>query len=226
MFKKTALIFAAMALSVGMASAASIGNCADGVGNVLSLTGGSTCSLGELEFGDFSVISPLSPGIIAINEAPGTSDDGSTAWLNFEFIPQGPGPANYTFSYSVTANEGFELIGLDASFGFYGGHIQLSEVGCAVAFAQGCSSNLGNLFIDTDDSSAPPSSAAFWFEAQSKVWVGKDLTVVDETSGVSDIFNSHHYRSDGNVPEVPEPATMLLFSSALLGLGYMRRKKS
>jgi hypothetical protein len=31
---------------------------------------------------------------------------------------------------------------------------------------------------------------------------------------------------DGGTGEVPEPATMLLFSTALLGLGYMRRKKS
>jgi len=40
-------------------------------------------------------------------------------------------------------------------------------------------------------------------------------------------INQWFYQRDGgNVPEVPEPATMLLFSTALLGLGFMRRKKS
>jgi hypothetical protein len=46
--------------------------------------------------------------------------------------------------------------------------------------------------------------------------------VASATSITQRFFQEH----DGRTPPVPEPATMLLFSTALLGLGYMRRKKS
>ena len=50
----------------------------------------------------------------------------------------------------------------------------------------------------------------------------------DCTTGASaTTFGQFFYQEDrSDVPEVPEPATMLLFSTALLGLGFMRRKKS
>lgn len=226
MIRKTALILAAVGmLSASNVFAASVGSCALGIANVLTLSGGTTCTLGELEFGDFAVYSPLSPGIISINGGGFTSDDGSTAWLNFEFNPQGPGPAHYLFSYSVEAHEGFSLTGLDSAFGTHSGTIQLTETGCAVEPGKGCSDVLGSLAIDTVDGGYP-STGNFSFDPISKVWVSKDISIVTEQSGVSDIFNSHHYQRDGDIPPVPEPATMLLFSTALLGLGFMRRKKS
>ena len=226
--KRTALILACLGmLSVGNVFAASIGSCADGVANVLTLTGGATCTLGELEFGNFSVNSPLNPGIISIN-GPASTDDGSTAWINFEFNPQGPGPAHYLFSYTVEAHQGFSLVGLDAEFGTYSGLIQMTETACSAAPDPGCGANvLGTLFIDTDPNTLNvPFEDSFSFAPTSKVWVSKDISVVTDASGLSDLFNSHHYRRDGDVPEVPEPTTMLLFSTALLGLGFMRRKKS
>lgn len=226
--KRTALILACLGmLSAGNVFAVSIGACTAGVADVATmLTGGNTCTLGALEFGDFSVSTPLSPGIVSINGAH-SSDDGSTAWLNFEFNPQGPGPAHYLFSYTVEAHQGFSLVGLDAAFGTYSGQVQMTEVGCGAAPNPGCGANvLGTLFIDTDANTAVPYDDSFGFAPISKVWVSKDISILNATSGISDLFNSHHYQRDGNVPDVPEPATMLLFSTALLGLGYMRRKRS
>lgn len=226
------LILAAFGLlSAGNAFGASIGSCGLGVTDVTTLTGGTTCSLGELEFGDFVVSTGLIPGVISLNPGTnpgGTEDDNGVAWLNFEFNPQG-GPGSYLFSYSVTANEGYEIFGLDAQWGTGSGLRELTEIGCLSQPLRGCqpeADELGSLFIDTDPTSDAPTAASFWFDGVGKLWVSKNLTIADSSSGVSDIFNSHHYRRDNDVPEVPEPATMLLFSTALLGLGFMRRKKS
>lgn len=226
--KRTALVLACLGmLSVGNMFAASIGSCSAGVADVMTtLTGGNTCTLGNLEFGNFVVNSPLIPGIISIN-GPASFDNGSTAWLNFEFNPQGPGPAHYLFSYTVEAHQGFSLVGLDAAFGTYSGLIQMTELGCSAAPNPGCGANvLGTLFIDTDPNTAIPYDDSFNFEPVGKVWVSKDISILNDQSGLSDLYNSHHYRRDGDIPDVPEPATMLLFSTALLGLGLMRRKKS
>ena len=60
--------------------------------------------------------------------------------------------------------------------------------------------------------------------AQSVVFVDvfKDIGVTG-VGGVSRIEQHFQQTSDA---VIPEPATMLLFSTALLGLGFMRRKKS
>lgn len=222
--------------------------CDIGIADVSTLTGADNCYVGELTFGDFSVFSSIG-GTIGINGAPFTADTGGNVNLNFEFNPQGPGPANYTWQYSVTANEGFELIGLDATLGVGDPIVQMTEIGCLVDPLFGCTPEtnlLGSLVVDNDlGTVGVTNSAVFWFEGTDTLWVKKDLTISDgsycgdtltkdiicESIGgtpgfISDITNSHHYQRDGDVPEVPEPATMLLFSSALLGLGYMRRKKS
>ena len=44
--------------------------------------------------------------------------------------------------------------------------------------------------------------------------------------GATVIRQSFTQIPNGDIPPVPEPATMLLFSTALLGIGLMRRKKS
>ncbi len=236
MLKRTALILAAFGLlSAGNASGASLGGCgtfdtwtAD-VMTDLSAGSGNTCSLGELEFGNFLVSSPLVPGIISINLAPFTNDDGGIAWISFEFNPQGPGPGNYIWQYTVTANEGFELFGLDAQFGTGHPTVQMTEIGCKSDPLNGCVEGdlLGSLAIDNDPETATSSGGSFFFEpVEGTIWVKKDMTITDKDGFISDINNSHHYQRGGDIPVIPEPATMLLFSTALLGLGWMRRKKS
>ena len=230
-------------LSASGMFAASLGSCTSAgswstnVLTELSYASGlnNTCTLGNIEVGNFIVSNGIG-GQISLNPAApsdpdgplGTHVSGSTGYLNFEFNPQGPGPTSYNFYYAVWAHEGYSLVGLDAEFGVGSGMVQLTETACKVFPSPGCSeaNSLGSLFIDMDPATTTIGrSGSFDFSPQAWLWVGKDLTI-GANSGLSDLFNSHHWQRDSDVPEVPEPATMLLFSTALLGLGYMRRKRS
>ncbi len=70
---------------------------------------------------------------------------------------------------------------------------------------------------------------------QLKVYITKDIQLRPRFCQTDDCYNgigatiitqTFTQIPNGDIPPVPEPATMLLFSTALLGLGFMRRKKS
>ena len=77
-----------------------------------------------------------------------------------------------------------------------------------------------NLFVSDPGSSFDSVS---YDKAYAFVDVFKDIGI-NGPGAISRI--EQYFIQEGDVPEVPEPTTMLLFSTALLGLGFMRRKKS
>ena len=98
---------------------------------------------------------------------------------------------------------------------------------------------LGEDVIDPQPEAYQGDSLVLLTPSQS-FWVTKDIhlfalaevcpqeltTCVPGQARATTITQTFFQTPGGDIPDVPEPATMLLFSTALLGLGFMRRKKS
>lgn len=199
----------------------------------MSTASGGTCDLGNFTFGDFSVA--VTGGATHIGLSTGSSVVDGVSYLNFETIPQGPGPSSWLLTYSVTVAEGYLFTGIDMSLGQFtlnpddkDAFVSIGESVChAIQVSGACSGVvLPGLFINHENA-AGDNYVEMIFDQPftGKMWIQKDIQI-SAGSTLSDFYNSHHSRDGGDVPEVPEPATMLLFSTALLGLGFMRRKKS
>lgn len=46
------------------------------------------------------------------------------------------------------------------------------------------------------------------------------------TTGGGSLFVGGTFERDGDIPDVPEPSTILLMGGSLLGLGYLRKRRS
>jgi hypothetical protein len=237
MIRKTALILAAMAMSIGSASAAY-------VTDAFTLSDIDTLVVGDKTFSDFSVGLISVPGGAVADVADHITVRGfiNAGIIGIEF--QNPYLAgtdeilDLTINYTVTAGAGWLINGIGQGI-----TPNLCADGCdASASLTEIVRNLGGTtvgdstvgftasFEDFEDPFAEGSDT-LWFDGEKTLLVSKDYNFFGATdskfqTGVSAIRQTFYQTPDGDIPPVPEPATMLLFSTALLGLGFMRRKKS
>jgi PEP-CTERM motif-containing protein len=175
------------------------------------------CDLGGLTFSNFTV--SATAGFTAATVGLGAFSTVSPNNVNllFQLAPTpGIGPGDVLLSYGVTAGAGQLLTGIDLTNDAIIGPVTIGEVACRVPFTLGgtCApaDRLAALVVN-----AGGNDAALFASPVSFAFLHKDIAV-GVGGFISDFSNSHS--------TVPEPATLLLFGTALAGMGvtYRRRK--
>lgn len=237
MLKKTAIILAALAMSIGSASAAY-------VTDAIALSQVDTLIVGDKTFSNFSAGLVSVPGGAIADATNNITVQGfiTNGIIGIEFQNPYLAGANQildlTINYTVTAGTGWLINGIGQAI-----TPNLCADGCdASASLTEIVRNLGGAtvgnstvgftasFQDFEDPFAEGGDVIS-FAGEKTLNVSKDYNFYGATNsefrtGVSLIQQTFYQTPDGDIPDVPEPATMLLFSTALLGLGFMRRKKS
>ena len=176
------------------------------------------CDLGGLTFSDFNV--SASAGFSAATVGLGSSSTASPSNVNllFQLAPTpGIGPGDVLLSYGVTAGAGLRLTGIDLTNDAILGPVTIGELACRVPFT------MGGTCAPADRLAAvavgPGQSAAALFASPVHfAFLHKDIAV-GVGGFISDFSNSH------SLEPVPEPATLLLFSTALTGIGVAYRRR-
>lgn len=235
-----------MALSVGSAAAAHL--CAPVSESLTIAQINSDCNgqviIGDKLFSNFS-ISGIDVGTVNVQGL----DGGSVVDIIFNgpfSIISGSADYNLQFKVSVIPDNWFiTSIGqsMVASAGNPDAFAQIDEQVWSTGFGTGdplANSTLKTSAGDVIDPAAEFGDNLTLSVPSSMVWVQKDISLfagtldsdICQTIGCSlgasaTTITQRFFQTPGDdIPEVPEPATMLLFSTALLGLGFMRRKKS
>ena len=203
------------------------------LGSIADINAGTgTVTIGDKTFGDFA-----SAGIDEdkVNVLGDIADDG-TVQILFQggFVDTFDGDddgTDYSLFYSVTAGPGFDIIGITQGFSLSGGgDVLIGENVWENGFFSGLVANSTVAFNDALFDAEDPLGEAFQGDDLlvpnlTKVYVTKDIFLRASEQGgqVGATIITQGFIQEG--AEVPEPTTMLLFSSALLGLGFMRRLK-
>ena len=226
--KKVLLTLALAAAFVPTSSAATL--CTSLIGS--DVTSISECSAGFITFSDFDVNvgifqqpPPSSVSRTGVNVAGGGAD----VYLRFQIV-HSPSPATQAgdILLTYTATSGADFRGFDVILGTSQAPVTITENICVPGFAgpiQFCAEEVATLQVFN----GPGSNDKFFDEAfytsgnvsiaslgVKSVFLQKDIQIgVNGT--ISDFTNSHHV--------VPEPGTVLLMGSALIGLAALRRRK-
>lgn len=195
---------------------------------------------GDKVFSDFSVSANIDPASVFITG--GVNPEG-LVYIEFgaPFTSGLEGNVDFQLEYKVTAGEGFLMTAItqsfvlsalgtggevsigesvwDSGFGF-GNKVAQSTVGFAFPIDDPIDSDGSNVEVVTGDDLEFPSPLQM-------VWVQKDIRLTaNEGGSVGATIITQGFRQTQDQPgEIPEPATMLLFSTALLGLGLIRKVK-
>jgi hypothetical protein len=193
----------------------------------VTLLGPTGCDLGGLTFNNFTV--SASAGFTAATVGLGSSSTVSPTNINllFQLTPTpGTGPGDVLLSYGVTAGAGLRLTGIDLTNDAIRAPVTIGELACRVPFTMGGTCAPGDRLAALV--AGPGERAAALFASPVNfAFLHKDIAVgvltvdgVNLGGFISDFSNSH------SLEPVPEPATLLLFGTALTGMGltYRRRK--
>ena len=181
----------------------------------VTLLGLAGCELGGVTFSGFTVSPSAGFTAATIGTGPSPAPGPDLVNLVFQLAPTpGIGPGDVLLSYGVTVPEGRLLTGIDVTNDAFLG-TTIGETACRVPFS------LGGTCAPADRLAVlialPGESVAAKFtEPVTFAFLHKDIAV-SAGGFISDFSNSHE------LEPVPEPATLFLLGSSLVGLGVWRR---
>lgn len=215
-----------LVLAAAMTPAGTAATMCDGLVVSVGSSVPTSCMAGVFTFDNLRLVSPtgFGPGILSVTiGAPVVTAGGLDVQLPFSVAHPNvlPGQAgDFLFIYQVTSSAG--IVGVNTDIGGGANNIRLTETVCSGprggALGTSCQvppdTLLASFFALTPEGPAQNSAT---FAPTNFISVLKDIQFRDDTSSLSDFVNGH--------TAVPEPGTVLLMGSALLGLAALRRRK-
>jgi len=178
------------------------------------LVGNYSCTLGGLTFDNFSVVPNWTPPPPLVVNIMGTSNvTNSVVYLNFNpNMVTPPDPMDMWFMFRVVG--GVNQVDLQVG----GTGASIDETICDSAGLDPNGGCLGTELANLSLSSGQPRQWVYLFQDHSytsPIWVFKDIYVTGTSGHLTQFSESFH---------VPEPLTLTLIGSGLLGFGLLRRR--
>jgi len=184
------------------------------------LGAGFSCTIGDKTFSNFGYADSGSLGLAATEIAVVPTSAGGEFGFGFTaaWNTNNGFTSDSNITYTVTAGPGFSIV--DAALSING----FSASGIAQGSVSDVFSNGSNLFVSFDPTCIAANNcvtlATTTFPAVTSLGVFKDIGLSSGTGGVG-----HLSFVSNTVSQVPEPASLALLGSSLLGLGYFVRRK-
>jgi hypothetical protein len=188
---------------------------------MLPPVGSPTMTCGPLQFSDFQAIaaSPGTPtGLDIVAVSPSTFDPATgtvSVSFNPNFTMMGSGIEDIHLYFNVTATSGKQIFGVDGNIGGTNSHFTESICGGAYSGAGGCSSTLAMFTLFSGQS-----QGVIPITPSTSIGVFKDIQTIGPGALTS-------FGQTFETSVIPEPGTLAMFGSAIIGLSaVVRRKRS